>query len=302
MSFNIERASDTRQVKTDISGFGDDNINISRDPFKIDPTKNTEGNDELGMDFLVDTPPPPAADEEDSDEEEDLDYEERDPFTSNFNGDSPQEPQKSYEEIQQEKSYLLSQLKRLEKKGSVLSRRFSMEHSLDEIRGEVFRIKKEESMDSAIDYCRQGLMFCVSTIEMADDNYNFGAELGGWSRNVMGNIETYDSVFEELYEKYYSTVGVSPEIKLISMLAGSAFMFSLQKKMLKGKAPPPRQREMSGPTSIDTDDLMRRLNEVDIDEDDISIVSEDSIKIKEEETKTINVKKPRGRPKNKNLS
>lgn len=294
MSFNIERDGDTRQVKTDISGFGDDNINVTRDPFKIDPTKNTGGNDELGMDFLIDTPPPAVPD--DDEDEEEFDYrEERDPFTSNLNEDTPGEPQKTYEEIQQEKSYLLSQLKRLEKKGSVLSRRFSMEHSLEEIRGEVFRIKKEESMDSAIDYCRQGLMFCVSTIEMAEGNYNSGL-LGGWSRNVMGNIDAYDGVFEELYEKYYSTVGVSPEIKLISMLAGSAFMFGLQKNMLQGKAPPPRQRDMSGP-SIDTDDLMRRLNEVEIDEDDDISDEEDDIKIKEEETKTINVKKPRGRPK-----
>lgn len=296
MSFNINRQSDGRQVKTDISGFGNDDINVSRDPFKME---NTNLPDELGMDFLVDKTPETGGFEEEEDDDE---YDEDGPdlFQTNTQQDSSyQDIQRSYEDIQQEKAYLISQLKRLEKKGSVLTRRFTMEHSLEEIRGEVFRIKKEESMDAGIDYCRQGLMFCVSSIEMAEGKYNNGEFLGGWSRNVMGNIDSYDGVFEELYEKYYTTTSVSPEIKLISMLAGSGFMFSLQKKMLTGTSIPPKQREMSGP-SIDTDDLMRRLNEIEVDEDDdiASIASNNSsIKIKEAETKTINVKKPRGRQK-----
>lgn len=299
MSFNINRQSDGRQVKTDISGFGDDDINVSRDPFKME---NTNLPDELGMDFLVDKTPEAGGfeAEEDDDEEDEYDEDGPDLFQTNTQQDSSyQTPQRSYEDIQQEKAYLISQLKRLEKKGSVLTRRFTMEHSLEEIRGEVFRIKKEESMDAGIDYCRQGLMFCVSSIEMAEGKYNNGEFLGGWSRNVMGNIDSYDGVFEELYEKYYTTATVAPEIKLISMLAGSGFMFSLQKKMLTGTSVPPKQREMSGP-SIDTDDLMRRLNEIEVDDDDdiASIASNNSsIKIKEAETKTINVKKPRGRPK-----
>jgi hypothetical protein len=264
--------------------------------------ENTNLPDELGMDFLVDKTPEAGGfeAEEDDDEEDEYDEDGPDLFQTNTQQDSSyQTPQRSYEDIQQEKAYLISQLKRLEKKGSVLTRRFTMEHSLEEIRGEVFRIKKEESMDAGIDYCRQGLMFCVSSIEMAEGKYNNGEFLGGWSRNVMGNIDSYDGVFEELYEKYYTTATVAPEIKLISMLAGSGFMFSLQKKMLTGTSVPPKQREMSGP-SIDTDDLMRRLNEIEVDDDDdiASIASNNSsIKIKEAETKTINVKKPRGRPK-----
>jgi hypothetical protein len=254
------------------------------------------------MEFLVESEDVKDQDYESEGELEsqqgDGDY---DAFTENPNAQNNfQTPTKSYEEIQQEKSYYLSQLKRLEKKGNVSSRKFCMEHSLEEIRGEVIRIKKEQDMDNSIDYLRQGLMFCVSTIEMADNKYDFGAQLGGWSQNVMGNIESYDSVFEELYDKYASSVTVMPEIKLISMLAGSAFMYSLQKKMISGSSPssvPPRQREMSGP-SIDTDELMRRLSEVDIDDDASSNSSLESVKITEEQpsVKTINVGKRRGRP------
>jgi hypothetical protein len=308
MSFNIERDSDTKKIKTDVYGAdGTDTVNIKREPFKRDIFEsNPAKEEEPGMEFLVDE------EEEDDNQEdyephEDEDGEEDDDiFRKPESYNQPSGPVKSYEETQQEKSYYLSQLKRLEKKGNVISRKYTMEHTLDEIRGEVIRIKKEQDMDNSIDYLRQGLMFCVSTIEMADNKYDFGAQLGGWSQNVMGNIESYDGVFEELYDKYSNSMTVMPEIKLISMLAGSAFMFSLQKKIVGSTsgnttATTPRQREMSGP-SIDTDELMRRLGEVDID-DDISSVSSSntSVKITEQEpvVKTINVAKKRGRPSKK---
>lgn len=282
MIYKIDKDSDSKNLHAETLNTEGDHINIGSNPFEENPAIREK--EELGMEFLLDK----NEEEEEKEEEGEEDF---DPFLQGTQEqDSFQEPQKSYEEVQNEKSYYLSQLKRLAKKGSAVSRRFTMEHTLEEIRGEVLRIKKEEEMDSSIDYCRQGLMFCVSTIEMADGKYNFGANLGGWSQNVMGNIESYDSVFEELYEKYSSSMGVSPEIKLISMLAGSAFMHSLQKKMLS--TPPPRQREMEGPR-VDTEELMRKLSEVEVNTDSES--EEESIKITDE-TKKINVKKPRGRP------
>jgi hypothetical protein len=296
MSFNIERESDGKNIKTDISGLAGDQINIQRDSFTERP-KEHNPEEELGMEFML---PETSSKSEENEERNSEEMTVSDEFLNenHNNGDSFQDNTRTYAQIQDEKSGYLSQLKRLEKKGNVLSRKFTMEHSLDEIRNEVIRIKKEQQVDASIDYCRQGLMFCVSTIEMADSKYNFGAELGGWSRNVMGSIENYDSVFEELYEKYAGSIGVMPEMKLISMLAGSAFMYSLQKKLVNGKQPAPRQREMDGP-SIDTDELMQQLAEVDIDDDDLSEISDDSIVIHEEpeEKKVIDIKKKRGRPK-----
>lgn len=291
MSFNIERDNTSKNIRTDISGVQGDNINIKRDNF----VEENEGfKEDLGMEFLV-------PEESIKSEEEII----KDDGSEDFFQDEQQQREneeagKTYEDIRNEKSSYLAQLKRLEKKGNVPSRRFTMEHSLEEIKNEVSRIKKEQNIDASIDYCRQGLMFCVSTIEMADNNYNFGADLGGWSQNVMGSIDNYDSVFEELYEKYSGSIGVMPEIKLISMLAGSAFMYSLSKKMSGTKQPPARQREMSGP-DIDTDELMQKLADVDIDLDDddddnISQATDESIRINEEK-KVIDIKKKRGRPK-----
>lgn len=292
-SFKFVKDNDTKKINTETVALEDeDEFVISKKTFETNP--ETIPNEELGEEFLIN--------EEDVEEEEDgyedtedvEEYEQNDPLNNQFMSNQ-EHTEKSYEQIQQEKSHYLYQLNRLQKRGFTSSRRYGMEHSLEDIRGEVFRMKKEIDMDNGIDYCRQGLMFCVSTVEMLNGQYNIGGKLNGWSQAVMGNIDSYDEVFEELYEKYYSTVKMAPEIKLMTMIAGSAFMFHLQKSLLNNETLAPRQREMTGP-SIDTEDLLKQLNE-EVDLDNMSNSSgQSSIKlVYEEETKNIPIKK-RGRP------
>lgn len=213
------------------------------------------------------------------------------------------EPELSYAEIQQQKAYYLSHLKRLEAKGHVPSRRLNMEHSLHDIQGEVFKIRKDIEIDRGINYCRQGLMFACSTIEMANNKYQLGAELDGWSTSMMVDKENYDDVFEELIEKYSSKVAMIPEFKFIAMFAGSAFMFHLQKSMMKGvsasmgaKASSPRfsevpERKMRGP-SVNSEELLRKLNNDDFS--DISSVVSDAESSRGME-KIISVPQPKKR-------
>lgn len=251
-----------------------------------------EHEENLGEEFLVpgiNNEVEDSESEEEGSESEAEGSDDEDPFLEEQRVESV--PVKSYETIQQEKSKFLYQLKRFENKGIPVRRRFSMEHSLEEIRGEYLRIKKELDIDSSINYCRQGLMFCVSTIEMANGRYNIGGKLDGWSQSIMSNIDSYDEVFEELYEKYYSTMKMSPEVKLMSMIAGSAFMIHLQNSFATKSDLPPRQRDMEGP-QIDTDELLKELNE-----ENISNISDEPeiIEIEEEKTKKIDIKR-RGRP------
>ena len=53
----------------------------------------------------------------------------------------------------------------------------------------------------------------------------------------MQNINDYDEVFEELAEKYGGQSEVAPEIKLLMMLGGSAFMFHLTNTLFKTSIP-----------------------------------------------------------------
>jgi hypothetical protein len=53
----------------------------------------------------------------------------------------------------------------------------------------------------------------------------------------MENVDDYDGVFEDLYNKYKSRLEVAPEVKLIMMLGGSAMMFHLTNSMFKSAVP-----------------------------------------------------------------
>mgnify|MGYP001159795541 CR=1 FL=1 len=69
-----------------------------------------------------------------------------------------------------------------------------------------------------------------------NEEYNiFELDLEGWSESLYENISEYDEVFEELYLKYKGVAKIPPEIKLISMVAGSAWMYHMSRSMF-GKA------------------------------------------------------------------
>lgn len=302
MAFEIKRENQSRQVPVNsVDDNSPDTFTTTTSTSKNDIfMKNTnEEKKNLGMDFLMGEDPEEDLDEEDPEEESEEDLDPETDFTQGGEYTTPG-GNCSYEEIQLEKAKYLSQLKRFDRKG-ISVRRFGMEHNLNDIKGEVYRIKKELNMDGGIDFCRHALMTCVSGIEFFDNKYRFGANLNGWSQAMYSSLESYDDVFEELYEKYYSSVAMSPEIKLILMIAGSACAYSLQKSFYTGGVPR-RQREMSGP-SIDAEDLIRDLNEEDDMFDNESVYSEVSnasseIKIKETPVKNIPISsgKKRGRP------
>ena len=312
--FKIEHEDDTKKtIKLDTDENGIDDINLSRSKPKIKKFDEEHFVDDLGLDFIANETKRNYEDIEESIPESNR-FEES-MSVEQEEDEEEDEPIMTHEEIQHQKAYYLSQLHRLETKGCYASRKLGIEHPLNVIKGEYLRIKKEREIDNAIQYCRTGLMFCVSSIEMINNKYDpFNVDLDGWSSIIMAEKEKYDEVFEELYEKYHSKISMEPEYKLIAMVAGSAMMFGLQKSLMNkqnnkndmfssvtnlfmGNGGAQKQKqEMKGP-SIDTDSLLDKLNN-DIDsESDISDISEISI-VEKEEVKSVNIPK-RGRPKKK---
>ena len=82
------------------------------------------------------------------------------------------------------------------------------------------------------------LVACTTGIEFLNNKFDpFDIKLDGWSESVHENINEYDEVFEELYEKYKTDTKIAPELKLMFMIGGSAFMFHLTNTMLKSSMP-----------------------------------------------------------------
>ncbi len=81
-------------------------------------------------------------------------------------------------------------------------------------------------------------MAAITGLEFLNNKFDpFDIKLDGWSESVNEGINDYDEVFEELAEKYGGQSEVAPEIKLLMMLGGSAFMFHLTNTLFKTSIP-----------------------------------------------------------------
>ena len=142
----------------------------------------------------------------------------------------------SPDEERKKKIDLINKLNRLETKGYTLSKHFSMDNALDEIQLEYDRLVDAKNLEGSIRFQRQCLMGAVTGFEFLNGKFNpFDWQLEGWSESVHENIEDYDEVFEELYDKYKGRGNMPPEAKLLMTLVGSGFMFHMSNSFFRQK-------------------------------------------------------------------
>jgi hypothetical protein len=150
----------------------------------------------------------------------------------------PPQRQKTLDEINQEKQEMLYRLDRFEQNGFKASRKFNMTSNYDDIKFEYERIKKQRDVDKSIKFQRKILMAVSSGVEFLNGKFDpLNIKLDGWSESIYENLQEYDEVFEDLHEKYKEKVKVAPELKLLMMVGGSAFMFHLTNSLFKSKMP-----------------------------------------------------------------
>lgn len=149
---------------------------------------------------------------------------------------SPPPQRMSYEEERRQKADLITKLARLESKGYQLTKRFTMDNSFDEIKQEFERLTDAKSLEASVKWQRQMMMGFVTGVELMNKKFNpFDWELEGWSESVHENVDDYDEVFEELYDKYKGRGNMPPEAKFLFMLAGSGFMFHMSNSFFRSK-------------------------------------------------------------------
>jgi ribosomal protein S18 len=144
----------------------------------------------------------------------------------------------SQTEIKNEKIDLLYKFSKLQNQGVRTSTNYNMNSNLDEMRNEYIKLKKQRDTTNSVKFQRKVMMAAVSGAEFLNSKFDpFDIKLDGWSESVNENIEDFDEVFEQLYEKYGGGGEIAPELKLLMMLGGSAFMFHLSNTMFKSSVP-----------------------------------------------------------------
>ena len=158
-----------------------------------------------------------------------------------LNPDTPAmstQPQISKEEMLREKFKILRKLEALEKKGVEFSRKYTMESSLAEMQGEYETIVDEKNKKNSMKFQGNMLMAIINGIEFLNNRFDpFDVKLDGWSEQVNENIQDYDDIFGELFEKYKSRATMAPELKLLFQLGGSGMMIHMTNTMFKSAMP-----------------------------------------------------------------
>lgn len=179
------------------------------------------------------------------------------PQYNQYNNYPPVQPPRnvmSEEDVLNAKRELLYQFERLERKGTQLPKKFTLASNLDEMKLELDRLKRDREIDQSIKFQRKVMMTVVTGVELMNNKFDpVGARLDGWSESLNDNIDDYDEVFEELHDKYKGKAKMPPEVKLMFMLGGSAFMFHMTNTMFKTQMPGLEQVLKQNP------DLMRQF-------------------------------------------
>lgn len=141
-------------------------------------------------------------------------------------------------DVKFKKIELLKKLLDLKEKGFKLTKTYDFNSSLEEMEYEYEVLKRYADKRNGLKIARNLLINSVSVLEFMNNTYNpIDFQLEGWAEHTQVEIDNYDNVLEELWEKYKMTGRrFSPEIRLIFMLTASAAAYHFTKSHTKNSS------------------------------------------------------------------
>lgn len=141
-------------------------------------------------------------------------------------------------DVKFKKIELLKKLLDLKEKGFKLTKTYDFNSSLEEMEYEYEVLKRYADKRNGLKIARNLLINSVSILEFMNNTYNpIDFQLEGWAEHTQVEIDNYDNVLEELWEKYKMTGRrFSPEIRLIFMLTASAAAYHFTKSHTKNSS------------------------------------------------------------------
>lgn len=132
------------------------------------------------------------------------------------------DPPMTKHQLYKEKFKYLRKLQALQDRGIKLSREYTTENSLDEMKAEYESLYEEREKKNSVKFQKELLSTCISGLEWLNGKLDpFDIKLDGWSDQVNENVDSYEDIFEELHDKYRG-VNMAPELRLLFGLVGSA--------------------------------------------------------------------------------
>ncbi len=147
-------------------------------------------------------------------------------------------PKLSDREIRRKKKLMLKKLEEWNDKGFIKNySNFTMDSNFDEIEDEYETAIEDKRKKDSIKL--QGWWFTtfINTIEYGNAAFDpFGLNLDGWGEQVTEDLDSYDEIFGELYDKYKGGK-MAPELSLLLRIGFSAAVVNFTNKALSTSVP-----------------------------------------------------------------
>jgi hypothetical protein len=164
------------------------------------------------------------------------------PETKNESKESVPEDYDNYNELSPEQQ-MLKKLEMLRKLGELAQYGVKLSQNYN-MNSDYFTMKYEHQLhtnirakQNFINWTSSIMLNCIYGIEILNEKYDpFSLKLSKWSEQINADISNYYDVFGEIYEKYNKPgKSMSPELKLILMIGGSALKFHLNNVAAQGR-------------------------------------------------------------------
>lgn len=138
-------------------------------------------------------------------------------------------------QIRKEQLQLYFRLQRYRKLGMDVNDTLSKHSSLADLKEEMERCKDNRRLENSIKFQKKMVMAFVTALEFL--NTRFGPEdiqLDGFAESMHESCDLeFEEVFTELFYKYRERAKIMPEVRLLMMIGGSAFIFHLTKSITR---------------------------------------------------------------------
>lgn len=147
-------------------------------------------------------------------------------------------PKMNDREMRRKKRLMLKKLEEWNDKGFIKNySNFNMDSNFDEIEDEYESAIEDKRKKDSVKL--QGWWFTtfINTIEYGNAAFDpFGLNLDGWGEQVTEDLDSYDDIFGELYDKYKGGK-MAPEISLLLRIGFSAAVVNFTNKALSSSVP-----------------------------------------------------------------
>lgn len=141
-------------------------------------------------------------------------------------------------ERKRKKKHMMRELDKWAEKGLIKNvSRFTDDSTYEEIEDEYEAALEDKRRKDSVKLQQWWFMTFINSVEWANAAFNpFDLNLDGWGEQVSEDIDSYDEIFSELYDKYKGGK-LAPELQLLLRIGFSAAMVNFTNKALSTATP-----------------------------------------------------------------